>query len=99
MGERSGRYYPVGRPGHRPVAKHRRSRNHPCHFIFPARSLAPAGKTGRISLNPAPGRPGSTCASSDEPGAAIPHAGIREGAPGDRRPYLNRFKGTKKLLR
>jgi hypothetical protein len=71
------------------VAEFRRSRNLPGHFIFSARSLAPAGKPGRISSNPATGKPRSPCASREEPGAAIPHAEIFEGAPVDRRPYLN----------
>ena len=30
------------------------------------------------------------CASTEEPGAVVPHAGICEVAPGNRRPYLNR---------
>jgi RNA-directed DNA polymerase len=46
------------------------------------RSLAPPGKTGMIPSNPTTGKPRSACASSEEPSAAIPHAGICEGGAG-----------------
>jgi len=35
------------------------------------------------------GPPCPACASSEEPGAVVPHAGICEGASSNRRPYLN----------